>query len=364
MSSDFNKMMSTIRKRTGSTTFTESVYGEISSYIDTGCMALNRIISGDIKGGIPQGRNVLFGGESGVGKSLIAAQIIKNALDSGFKHIFYLDSEGGGLKTFFENLGCDLSRIEHVLVNTVEETTAMVNKIYDSIIEHKKDNPEDQFLIILDSLGNLVTEKFYTDAIEKDKQVTDMGLRARACNGLMQSTTIPALKSDTTFIAINHVYDDPGSMFTQKIKSQSGGKKLAYVATVTIQCTKALQKAEKKDKGPDGGHYNGADLRFFTVKNRLVKPFVEAEMHIDFSKGIDKWDGLIEPAVNYGFIKQAGAWYEVPSYSDKKVQRGELLNNDEIWHTFLDEFNEASKKELAYSSVNQIDELNVSETEV
>lgn len=193
--------MAQVRKITSSTNFTESVYGEISRFISTGSYALNRIISGDVHGGIPQGRNILFGGESGVGKSLIAAKIIKNALDDGFKHIFYFDSEGGGLKNFFENMGCDLERIEHILVNTVEETTVKVLKLYDMIGKHKEKHPDDQFLIILDSLGNLVTEKFYTDAEDKGKQVTDMGLRARAC--LSPDTKI--LLADGSFITLNEL---------------------------------------------------------------------------------------------------------------------------------------------------------------
>jgi recombination protein RecA len=354
---DLSKMMDQVRKVTESTNFTNSAYGEISSFISTGSYALNRIISGDVYGGIPQGRSILFGGESGVGKSLIAAKIIKNALDDGFKHVFYFDSEGGGLKAFFENMGCDLDRIEHILVNTVEETTVKVLKLYEALEEHKKNNPDDQFLIILDSLGNLVTEKFYTDAQDKSKQVTDMGLRARACNGLMQSTTIPALKTDTTFIAINHVYDDPSAMHPSKIKNQSGGKKLQYVATITIQCTKGLSSKDK-DESEDKAFYKGAELRFFTVKNRLVKPFLDATMYIDFAKGINKWDGLLEPAIAYGFINQAGAWYSNPNYMDgKKFPKATLLKEDAFWESFLDDFNEESKKKLAYSSASDIDEM-------
>lgn len=351
-------MMAQVRKITSSTNFTESVYGEISRFISTGSYALNRIISGDVHGGIPQGRNILFGGESGVGKSLIAAKIIKNALDDGFKHIFYFDSEGGGLKNFFENMGCDLERIEHILVNTVEETTVKVLKLYDMIGKHKEKHPDDQFLIILDSLGNLVTEKFYADAEEKSKQVTDMGLRARACNGLMMSTTIPALKTDTSFIAINHIYDDPSALHPSKIKNQSGGKKLQYVSTITIQCAKSLSSKDK-DESEDKLYYKGSELKFFTVKNRICKPYQEATMYIDFSKGINKWDGLLEPAIAYGYIEQAGSYYSTKYWENgKKLMKAPLLRTDEFWESFLEDFNEESKKKLAYSSVHEMEEDN------
>lgn len=370
-------MMDQVRKVTESTNFSSSVYGDISGYISTGSYALNRIISGSVYGGIPTGRNILFGGESGVGKSLIAARIIRNALDDGYKHIFYFDSEGGGLKKFFQNMGCDLDRIEHILVNTVEECTVKVNKLYKLIELHKREHPDDKFLIILDSLGNLVTEKFYTDAMgvkktnnkipdavgseKTGKQVTDMGLRARACNALMQSTTIPALKTDTTFIAINHIYDDPSALHPSKIKNQSGGKKLQYVATITIQCTRSLDSKDK-DTSDDKAFYKGSMIKFFTVKNRLIKPFLDAEMYIDFSNGINKWDGLIEPAIAYGYIEQSGPYYSAQTYKDgKKMSKKALLKCDELWESFLDKFDEESKQALAYSSIMEYKELNESD---
>ena len=53
-----------IRKNTGSTSFNESKFGRIDSYIDTGILALNRIISGDIYLGIPAGKVIMINGES------------------------------------------------------------------------------------------------------------------------------------------------------------------------------------------------------------------------------------------------------------------------------------------------------------
>ena len=93
---------------------------------------------------------------------------------------------------------------------------------------------------------------------------------------------------------LNHVYDDPASLFTSKIKAQSGGKQLQYIPHVSLQCTK---KFIKSDSGEEE-FYGGNTLKFFTIKNRIVRPFIETELFIDFKRGINKWDGLIEAALN------------------------------------------------------------------
>ena len=342
-------LLKSIRKETGSASFKNAKYSRVSHYVDTGCYALNRIISGDIYGGIPAGRVTLISGESASGKSLITARIAANAINkSNYDHVFYFDSEGGGLQEMIEGFGVDPDKIEHILVESVEDGTQQMLKVLAMIKEHKAKagNEDARFLMVLDSLGALVTNKVYTDAIDKDKQVMDMGLRARLCNTLMKSLTIPAIIADTPIVVVNHIYESTNALHPSKIKEQSGGHGVKYIPTVSIQCTKRYLKP---DEAEEEAFYKGNMLRFFTIKNRIVKPFFEAEMYVDFSTGIAKYDGLIEAAIQYGFIKQDGAYYTVPSYKDTKLRRKDIETKDEIWATFLDAFNEKSKTDIAYS---------------
>lgn len=53
---NFKKFLSKYREKIGSNSIMESRYGEPSYWISTGSMALNRILSGSIKKGIPSGR--------------------------------------------------------------------------------------------------------------------------------------------------------------------------------------------------------------------------------------------------------------------------------------------------------------------
>ena len=194
--------------------------------------------------------------------------------------------------------------------------------------------------------------ELYDIEVEEDHTfcITDLNLISHNCNTLMKSLTIPALKSNTSIIVINHCYSDPSSMFPSKIMNQSGGAGLQYMSRITIQCSKLLSKNE--DKEEDSAAFKGTMIKFFTIKNSIVKAFYTANMFIDFNLGIKKYEGLFEESERGGFIQcPTQGYYVVPSYSDKKMRRSEIENNEEIWKTFLDKFNEWSKSEMQYSSV-------------
>ena len=57
-----NQVLKDIRKNTGAENLTESTYAEVKDFLDTGSLALNRVLTGDIHKGIPVGRiTTLFG---------------------------------------------------------------------------------------------------------------------------------------------------------------------------------------------------------------------------------------------------------------------------------------------------------------
>lgn len=343
----FKSLLRTIRKKTGSDAFSSSKYGEVQEWIDTGDYGLNRIISGDIYKGIPTGRVVVLAGESQTGKSFIAAQIAANAINhQDFHNIFYFDSEGGAMESFFKGRGCDTSKIEQILVDSVQDAAVKILAVYKLIEKFKEENPDYKALMILDSLGALVNSKFINDA-EGGKVASEMGGRAKIVNNMMKSLTIPALRSNTTMIVVNHIYDDPGAMFQSKIKAQGGGKGAIYMARVVLQCSKGFEKEDGKDAE---NAYKATVLKFMTTKNAFVKPFYKTEVHLNFSEGCHRFFGLLKPAIKYDFIQSpTQGFYVVPTYSEKKMRLKEIMSTPEIWETFLDQLNEKSKQDMAYS---------------
>lgn len=352
------------RKSVGSTDAEESSMAKVTEFLDSGSFAINRVLTGDIHKGFPVGRISTIYGESGSGKSLLAANAIVDALkNKNFQAVYYFDSEGGALWEYIKNGGVDLSLIEHIPVHSIEDCATKILQLYDSLVqaaaEWKADpvnNDEPRILCVLDSFGALAADKLVADA-SKDKMAQDMGLGSKLKNNMMRGLMMRVVQSNCPLIIVNHTYSDPAAMFTSKFKAIPGGEGIKFASHVMLQMTKLLIKSSDTEfltgtesEKDDVGLYKGNRIRAFCVKNRVVKPCFEATMFIDFSNGIAKYDGLIEDAVRMKFIEEVRGGYIVPSYSDKKVTYKELVSNKEIWDTFIDRFNEESIKRMGYSN--------------
>lgn len=364
-----NDVIKSIKKSTGSESLNKSTLAKPSDFLSTGSFAINRVISGSIYKGFPAGRITCIAGASQSGKSLLVANTIIEAFkDNKIDTCIYFDSEGGMLVDYFEKHGVDMDKIQHIPVISLEDCAVKMLQTYDMLVKAKREYEEDpannddvRVLVVLDSIGALSSDKLINDAVKKDQMVADMGSSAKLRNNLMRGLMMRVPISGATLLIINHVYDDPSALFgASKIKQMGGGKGLEYASHLILQCEKLLVKSGNdeflvggEDKETDQGNfYKGNRLRFFVVKNRISKPAFQATVFLDFSRGYNKWDGLIEDSVRAGFIQEVRGGYIVPSYSDKRIYYKDLITTDEIWNTFIDKFEEWSKKQMAYSSEN------------
>ena len=71
---------------------------------------------------------------------------------------------------------------------------------------------------------------------------------------------------------------------------------------------------------------------------------------MDFSGGISKSDGLIDAVVKLGFLQEVRGGYICPSYSDKRITYKDLVANDTVWNTFIEDFNKKSIEVMSYSN--------------
>lgn len=364
-----NDVIKSIKKSTGSESLNKSTLAKPTDFLSTGSFAINRVISGSIYKGFPAGRITCIAGASQSGKSLLVANTIIEAFKANkIDTCIYFDSEGGMLVDYFEKHGVDMDKIQHIPVISLEDCAVKMLQTYDMLVKAKREYEEDpannddvRVLVVLDSIGALSSDKLINDAVKKDQMVADMGSSAKLRNNLMRGLMMRVPISGATLLIINHVYDDPSALFgASKIKQMGGGKGLEYASHLILQCEKLLVKAgndeflvggEEKDSD-QGNFYKGNRLRFFVVKNRISKPAFQATVFLDFSHGYNKWDGLIEDSVRAGFIQEVRGGYIVPSYSDKRIYYKDLITTDEIWNTFIDKFEEWSKKQMAYSSEN------------
>lgn len=312
-----------------STFLSENTLSNVDTWYDTGSYALNAIISGKIKdGGVPKGRVVIFAGETGTGKTLLINKILGLAQKQGVHPVIF-DSEFAVDAESAKAVGLDPETTKYVPVETVEGLRNSISKFLDRVIQN---GMQGKFIISIDSLGNLSSEKEQQDII-KDKSAADMGSRAKGIKSLLRTLTLKAGQAGVTVLISNHTYSDPVALYPSLIKNQSGGSGPLYMASVIVQLAKKNEKPDTDDEEilPEARNYAGATLRALTVKNRFLPPFLESSIYLNFLKGLDKYSGLFEMAVNNGIIVQTGSTYAMPD--GKKLGYKKNFINDEFFET-------------------------------
>ena len=333
----------------------ESALSTVNDWVDTGCMVLNSIISGSLYGGVPIGRITGFAGPSAAGKTYIINKILANGQKRGMTPVIF-DTEAAIDASSTTGVGLDPDTVKYVPVQTVEECRNQISAFLDSVIEAKM---QGKFIMSIDSLGNLASQKELDDA-EKGKTAMDMGTRAKGLKSMMRLLTFKAAQAGVTILFSNHTYDDPAAMFPTLVKNQSGGKGPVYLASVLVQLAKRDEKHDKTNDGdeilPEANKVSGTTLRALTTKNRFVPPFLEGEIYLNFKKGLDKYSGLREMAVNHGVIEQTGSTYLLPSEKEgvpgQKIGYYKNWKNDEkLWNdTILPRLEAVLKEQYSYSA--------------
>lgn len=377
------EMLKDLRKTTESVSAEDSPYNKVSHYIDTGDLALNYVMSGDFFKGLPAGRVILITGETGTLKTIQALKLAANALNNhNYDIVFYIDTEGGAPYETLKKMGCDPTKVEHILAANVEDATVKIITTYNKIDEIKKTYPAFRALLICDSIGGLNAMKFMND-VEAGQQKQDQGNRARLINAMIRGCTIPALKTDCSIIFVNHIYEGPTNSFggISKIQTQGGGKGIQYLASIALQCTKLLQKnvnikaaATNKDIEADRSveaFYSGSVFKFFSVKNRLIRQFLEVPVYVNFSSGFGamKYLGIVGLAKKYGYLEdgKAGCYLvKTGSFAGQNIKRVELISekSKDVWDTFIHELNAKASADAAYGADRPADEdlANAAET--
>jgi len=215
-SNDFLKKLKSINPFID--TLEDSNFGKIEDYISTGSYVLNSIISGDIYKGIPAGRVIVLSGQSGTGKSFVAASIAREAIKKDYT-ILWVDTENATDVEFAERLGMDPSKVIYipsVAVTTLEDFRNVAFKML-KVIEEDKDKTK-KYVMILDSLGNLSASKELKDA-EASKSAADMGQRSKVIRGIFRVLTPLLVAKKITFIAVNHTYTNTASLYGGQIES-------------------------------------------------------------------------------------------------------------------------------------------------
>ena len=310
-----SNFLKNVIKETGNEYGTIAIDGlstaDVSGYVDTGSYIFNSLVSGSLYGGIPQNKITAIAGESATGKTFFVLGICKTFLDTHLEgNVVFFESESAITKDMIEERGIDSSRMVMLPVTTVQEFRYQSLAVLDA---YEKDEDQKPLLICLDSLGMLSTTKEIEDT-EAGKETRDM-TRAQIVKATFRVLTLKLGKLGVPLILTNHTYDVVGSMFPQK--EMGGGSGLKYAASQIIYLSK------KKDK--DGTEVVGNIIHCKTYKSRLTKVNQMVDVRLSYSRGLDRYYGLVELAIEAGIFQAVSTRIELP---DGTKTFGKTINND------------------------------------
>jgi RecA/RadA recombinase len=256
----------------------QSDFSEVTEWIDTGNYNLNACVSGSLFGGWPNNRSCSIAGPSGTGKTFLILNSVKQAIDMGYNVIYY-DSEAAVDKTLMEKFSIDTTKVNYQPINTVQEFRTSVTSITKRMQEAKRAGASvPKVMIILDSAGNLATQKEIDDAASGSDK-SDM-TRSKVLKSIFRIIMTPMADLKIPFLFTNHTYQTQDFISRQVA---GGGTGPEYAASIVL----FLNKAQLKE----GGEKTGIIVTAKPNKNRFAKP-TPVKFHLDFSKGMNRFVGL------------------------------------------------------------------------
>jgi len=309
---------------------------EFGGFIDTGSYMLNAILSGSIFGGVPDNKVTAFAGESATGKTYFVLGVVKSFLDSNkTAGVIYYDTEAAVTKHMMEERGIDTGRVIIAEPDTIQKFKTHALKMLDAY-EKQPEDKRPPMMFVLDSLGLLSTTKEMEDSME-GKETRDM-TKSQMIKAAFRVLTLKLAKVKVPMLVTNHVYEVIGSYVPTK--ELGGGTGLKYAASTIAMLSK------KKEK--DGTDVIGNIIKIKMYKSRLSKENQDASVLLTYSKGLDRYYGLLDLAEKYEIFKKVSTRYELPN--GEKVFGKNINEEPEKYFTedILKQLDEAAAKEFKY----------------
>lgn len=330
-------------------------FNDPTDWISTGNFALNFLLSGDFKKGIPLGKVAVFAGESGAGKSYICSgNIVKDAQRQGI-FVVLIDSENALDEKWLHALGVDTSeekllKLNMAMIDDVAKTISVFMKDYKDMDESVRP----KVLFVIDSLGMLMspTELNQFDAGDMKG---DMGRKAKALKALVTNCVNMFGSYNVGLVATNHTYASQ-DMFDPDDKI-SGGQGFIYASSIVVAMKKL--KLKEDEEGNKTSEVHGIRAACKVMKTRYAKPFEGVQVKIPYETGMDPYSGLFDLFEKYGLLQKVGNRYQYIT-SDGEVMLEYRKNwSGELLDRVMDDM--PNKK---FETVNISDTANVSQEPV
>ena len=281
-------------------------FNDPQDWISTGNFALNYLLSGDFRRGIPLGKVSVFAGESGAGKSyIVSGNIVKSAQEQGI-FVVLIDSENALDEKWLHALGVETTddkilKLNMAMIDDVAKTISTFMDDYRAMAE--EDRPK--VLFVVDSLGMLMSPT-EVNQFEAGDMKGDMGRKAKALKALVTNCVNMFGSYNVGMVVTNHTYASQ-DMFDPDDKI-SGGSGFIYASSMVV-AMKKLKLKEDAD-GNKTSTVNGIRAACKVMKTRYAKPFEGVQVKIPYETGMDPYSGMFDLLEAKGLLEKQGNRYK------------------------------------------------------
>ena len=317
---------------------------EFSGTIDTGSYVLNAVLSGSIYCGVANNKITVFAGEAATGKTFFVLGVVKQFLETHKDAVvIYFDTESAVTNEMMQMRGIDTKRVVKSEPESIQKFRHVALNGIDHYINQDKD-VRPPMMMVLDSLGQLSTTKELVDTAE-GSETKDM-TKAAILKATFRVLNLKLAQAGIPLLVCNHVYDVVGSYIP--MKEMSGGSGLKYSASTIAFLSK------KKEK--DGQDVVGNLIRVTMQKSRLSKENKKISCLLTYDKGLDRYYGLVELAVESGIWKKIGNRIDVDG---TKLYEKAIYKDPDKYFTSLvmEKIEDSVKKEFTYGTFIEDEEV-------
>jgi RecA/RadA recombinase len=330
------------------------------TWVSTGNYCLNKLISNDFYKGVPLGKVTVFAGESGAGKSYVAAgNIVKHAQDQGI-FVVLIDSENALDESWLHALQVDttpekLLKLNVAMIDDVAKIISDFMKGYREDHAEKADADRPKVLFVIDSLGMMMTPTD-VDQFNRGDMKGDMGRKPKALASLVRNSVNMFGDYNVGLVATNHTYASQ-DMFDPDDKI-SGGQGFIYASSIVVAMRKLKLKVDAD--GNKTSQVHGIRAACKVMKTRYSKPFESVQVEIPYETGMSPYSGLVEFFEAKGLlVKQGNRLKYITKKGDEMIEFRKNWSDeklDVVMSEWNDENLDAEKHELEQKKSDELSE--------